>query len=326
MAAGDLTFEGTATADVPTAEENAAATRAALLDLLDAPVSSRASAANYTAARAALLDHLVRDVPDVSALAAAADVATLVARLTVARAAALDLLDVAVSTRAEPGDIPPAPDLSLLDAPVSSRAVPADVAAARDAVLAAVLTRLAASDYDPVVVADVAAAVWDELIAGHDAPGSAGAAQLDSGGAADPLTKNVPADYLPGMAGHALGRLRGEPLIVRSPVASDGKVELVQGDDYAAADARELVFTGGPWPGVEPGDPVRLTIAPYRGGAGLSTDGEIAAAPGAVATVELTAEQTRSLVVGDHHFAVDATSDGRRITLQVGNLAVVRGR
>lgn len=136
MAAGDLTFEGTATVDVPTAAEVAAAVAAdARLAHLDADVSSRAAAASWTPTRAALLDHLVRDVPDVSALSSQATVDVLGTRLTGTRAAALDRLDVPVSSRAAPSDIPEAPDLTNLDAAVSSRAAAASWTPARAALL-----------------------------------------------------------------------------------------------------------------------------------------------------------------------------------------------
>jgi hypothetical protein len=89
------------------------AARAALLDYLDAAISSRAAAADYTAARAAKLDNLDATI---SSRASATD-------YTAARAALLDKLDALVSSRASAADYTTerAAKLDNLDAAISSR-------------------------------------------------------------------------------------------------------------------------------------------------------------------------------------------------------------
>lgn len=53
--------------------------------------------------------------------------------------------------------------------------------------------------------ADVADAVWDELLSGHAISGSAGAGLASAGAAGDPLANNVPGSYAAGTAGYLLG-------------------------------------------------------------------------------------------------------------------------
>lgn len=68
--------------------------------------------------------------------------------------------------------------------------------------------------------ASVADAVWDEVIAGHLAAGSTGAALNASGGAADPLLNSVPGAYAAGTAGYIIGSLTsGVVLSIPSPVS-----------------------------------------------------------------------------------------------------------
>ena len=54
-------------------------------------------------------------------------------------------------------------------------------------------------------VAEIADAVWDELLAGHAISGSAGEALAASGAAGDPWTSNIPASYAAGTAGFIIG-------------------------------------------------------------------------------------------------------------------------
>jgi hypothetical protein len=114
-----------------------------LKDYLDAAVSSRAAAATYTAARAALLDYLDAAI---SSRAAAAD-------YTAARAAKLDNLNATISSRASATDYTAARAALLdnLDALVSSRASATDYTAARAAKLdnlnATISSRPSGTDY-----------------------------------------------------------------------------------------------------------------------------------------------------------------------------------
>ena len=77
--------------------------------------------------RVSQIRFIARTVPTLADFRA--DLTTLQGRLTAARAALLDNLDAAVSTRAVPADIPAAPDLSNLDVAVSTRLAAADYSA-----------------------------------------------------------------------------------------------------------------------------------------------------------------------------------------------------
>lgn len=93
---------------------------------------------------------VVSSVTALGSPAQATDVATLLARLTSARAAALDLLDVAVSTRASAASYTAARAalLDRLDVLLSSRAAVTDIASALNATLAAVASRAAQTSVD----------------------------------------------------------------------------------------------------------------------------------------------------------------------------------
>ena len=96
---------------------------------LDAAISTRLASDDLRINKLANMDAAV------STRASAADVQTLLARLTAARAALIDRLDAAVSSRATPADVPAAPDVSALarlDVAVSTRAQPSDIPAAPD--------------------------------------------------------------------------------------------------------------------------------------------------------------------------------------------------
>jgi hypothetical protein len=121
-------------------------------------------------------------------------------------------------------------------------------------------------------VENIADQVWDEALAAHVAAGTAAQFLNAAGGAADPLLNAVPGAYLSGTAGFALGRIGTADITVQSPVAVDGTtLELVRGDDYLAAQGRQLTFTSTTWPNLT-GATIRLTIRRRREAFGSGSD------------------------------------------------------
>jgi len=166
--------------------------------------------------------------------------------------------------------------------------------------------------------ASVSDAVWDELLSGHVVAGSAGAYLAASGAGGDPLLNTVPGSYPSGSAGDALGRIGSGQITTVSPVAQDGAVETVQGDDYDNTHGRALDWTddSAAWPEL-----TSATIAVVIGRA-LELVGSVVTATGASkkVRVELTDVQSAAIRVGVHRFQVIATlSDDDVITLVEAN-------
>ena len=165
---------------------------------------------------------------------------------------------------------------------------------------------------------DIADAVWDELLSGHVVAGSAGEALAASGSSSDPLLNTVPGSYPSGSAGDALGRIGSGQITTVSPVAQDGDVETIQGDDYDNAHGRAIDWTdvSAAWPEL-----TSATIAVVIGRA-LELVGSVVTATGASkkVRVELTDVQSAAIRVGVHRFQVIATlSDDDVITLVEAN-------
>lgn len=168
--------------------------------------------------------------------------------------------------------------------------------------------------------ADIADAVWDEALAGHAAAGSSGAALSAAGGAADPLLNLVPGAYASGTAGAALGRIASAQVVVSSPVANTGVITVYRGDDYAAADGRSIDITdsGGTWPD--------LAGATVMFKAGTLTRAMTVVTPtgaGKKIRLELTAVETLALAMATYNYQADAVlTNGHTVTLVDSNLIV----
>jgi len=112
------------------------------------------------------------------------------------------------------------------------------------------------------------------------------------------------------------------------PVVANGNVTLLQGDDYANADGRALVFTedGAGWPTLTSAT-VRLKSRHKHGmGQNLDVIGTVVTATGTSKSVrfDLTTAQTGALGPRDHHFDIEATlTTSRVVTLHRGNLFVL---
>jgi hypothetical protein len=110
----------------------------------------------------------------------------------------------------------------------------------------------------------------------------------------------------------------------------DKDLSIVQGDDYAAADGRALLFTsaGENWPDLASATLALKFIEPVAETAALS----VTATRTVVGSVQhitapLTAAQTQPLSAGTnvYDYALQATLSGRRITLKTGKVTVVGG-
>jgi hypothetical protein len=132
--------------------------------------------------------------------------------------------------------------------------------------------------------------VWDEALAGHATSGSAGA---------------------------ALGRIGSNTITIVSPVADDGAISLIYGDDYLAANGRALDFTGTTWP-----DITTATIAlKVQAATALSFTGSVLSA--ASCRVALSAANVASIGVGVWAYDLEATIGTYIITLAQDYLTVV---
>ncbi len=110
---------------------------------------------------------------------------------------------------------------------------------------------------------------------------------------------------------------------VVSPVAANGKLKIVRGDDYAAADGRALEWTG-TWPDLTG---ATITFSARRTGSDpIVLAGEVVTpvAPGQRVRLELLASDTDDAEPGDWDYDVEATlTSGRIVTLALDRLEIV---
>jgi hypothetical protein len=151
------------------------------------------------------------------------------------------------------------------------------------------------------------------------------------GGGGDPLASAVPGSYAPGTAGYRLGQIGAAEVTVTSPIAADGALTLVAGDDYSAADGRaiQIANTAGTWPNLT-GASVNLT-AIRNGTTILSFSGSIVTPTGSQLVTFAPARESLptpsdAAESWEYLYGVQATlASGRRVTLQTGRLTLIRG-
>jgi hypothetical protein len=192
---------------------------------------------------------------------------------------------------------------------------------------------------EPPTVGAVADQVWDELLLGHAGAGSAGATLSTAGAAADPLLNVVPGAYAAGTAGYALGKIgTGQVSVVQAVSADGAMLVLVRGDDYATEVGRSIVFSSSDWPDLTAATVIRMSVRRSARVAlgGLQDDAllfshddtalsrVVGAAPQSI-TFDLPASKTARLNPGlrSGKFDVQATIDGKIVTLIAGNVTVV---
>lgn len=188
-----------------------------------------------------------------------------------------------------------------------------------------VSSRLASASYtapDNTTLAHVATAL--ELNAGNYrfTVAALANAPLGGGAGADPWATAQPGAYavstFGGLVATKLGLLTSGAGRAVGPVSpATGEIALVRGDDYLAADGRELSWAApaSGWPGLA-GASVTLSLGPLPPVPALAV--------GPPVTFELTHAQTTALPPGPVAYAVRAAlADGSAVTLALGHCRVV---
>lgn len=166
------------------------------------------------------------------------------------------------------------------DATVDQKEIPSLWAVGRAGVEnldAAISTR---NSTTPPTAAAIADAVLDEALADHVGVGSAGkklgditASPPTAAAIADAVCDEALADHnTTGSVGAALGRIGTAEVITSAPVASDGEIDLVRGDDYLIDDGRELTFSSTTWPDLTDATDIVLTVRRRREAFGSGSD------------------------------------------------------
>ncbi len=124
-------------------------------------------------------------------------------------------------------------------------------------------------------------------------------------------------------AGAVIAALGTAPAVtVVSPIAADGSISIIRGNDYRSADARAFTFTFSGIPSLI-GATVSLAFFDSLSGAVTTFSGTVASSTSI--TIELTAAQTSALAAGDPAYTYDVTAtftDAHTATLQRGLVTV----
>lgn len=175
--------------------------------------------------------------------------------------------------------------------------------------------------------ASIADAVWDEVLSGHLTAGSTGYALNAAGSAGDPWSTSLPGSYTGTTAGFIIGTMRAATFAVQFPIISDdNSFEMVIGDDYYAADGRNLSFSIGATPSLS-GATVRFKIQLTEDDAGYttsntytSTTGTVSGSSTQVMSFDVPGTTTDDMSEGWHDYEVEATLSSGHVT------TLVRGR
>jgi hypothetical protein len=138
------------------------------------------------------------------------------------------------------------------------------------------------------------------------------------GDIADPLLVDTPGDYPVGSAGWRIGKIGTAEVTVISPLSGDSALELVKGDSYTQAFARQLEWQSDDWP-VLSGTDLDATVEFDDGRVIVTAD--IAAVDRV--TAELTSADTNSLGEGIYDYSVVVSSGEERMTLVRGKCTVI---
>lgn len=171
--------------------------------------------------------------------------------------------------------------------------------------------------------AQIADAVWDEAMAGHLTAGSTGLKLNSAAAAGDPLENDVPGSYAAGTAGYVLGTIGAGDITMTNPVVdSDNNFTIIKGDDYYAADAREVEWTSASWPSL-----TSATIY-FKAMAGIfeyqTTTGTASGSGTQVVTVNIPTSFTSNLLAGEYQYDLEAVlSNGHIVTLAQGTMTIL---
>lgn len=111
---------------------------------------------------------------------------------------------------------------------------------------------------------------------------------------------------------------------ISNPIAADGTVSVVRGDDYNAADGRKLVWTdnGNVWPDLT-GASIKVTVRDLNDQQLVQLTGAVDVATGSPKKVSAQPTATDlAIAVGHHKYDVEATISTRKVTLLRGTWRV----
>ena len=264
----------------------------------------------------------------------AAKTAASSADYTAARAAKLDNLDAAVTSRLAGATYSAPPTTAAIVTAMDATSADLDTLIGNLGTLLARLTVTRAGNLDnltttPLTATQTANAVLDGAAANHNLPNTVGAKINLAGSAADPLL-NDPATYPQGTAGAALNALTRGVIQVVAPVSEDGLTigPLVAGDDYAAVDgaALEWTFPTSFKPVSVSGATVTFRVQ-HPDGVLSKTGALVSATTPIVVRVELASADTVTIPPGDYPFSLRVILSGseRRRTFVREGILKLRG-
>lgn len=172
--------------------------------------------------------------------------------------------------------------------------------------------------------ADIADAVWTEMIVDHSGVSGSTAEQLAAAGASgDPWETALPGSYAAGKAGYIIGNLvstlSAGGVTIESPVMDSGELQIVIGDDYLNDNGRAISFTYSGKPSFTDGTP---TLILTQGGVTVTKEGTVVSST-QIRFDLLTTETDDFAVPGQGGFATwIELSDGSKVTLQIGKMFV----
>lgn len=203
---------------------------------------------------------------------------------------------------------------------------------------------------EPPTVGAVADAVWDETLADHVAAGSTGKKLTDvtaslsaaptAAAIADAVWDELSADHVTAATtGYKLSLIGSASVTISAPVASDGTLTLVRGDDYAFARSRHLTVSSTSWPDLSAASlvtSVTMTVRRRKEAFGTGSDGVLFTATDRAASrvwgsgtqtvvFELTDTNTLTLLPGTSTGKYDievVLSTGEILTLATGTVTV----
>lgn len=117
----------------------------------------------------------------------------------------------------------------------------------------------------------------------------------------------------------------GGTITVVNAVGSDGDISIIRGDDYLAADGRDLQWADGSWPDLT-GASIVFTSRSGDDALGVSKAGAVItpSGTGKRIRVELTAAETSAHLTENYKFDIRATlADGHKVTLVQARMTVM---
>ena len=189
---------------------------------------------------------------------------------------------------------------------------------------------------------DPATLVLDVAASSHNTAGTIGAKinSISGGSGGDPWATILPGSYTGQQAGAILVTIQnnvtgllGAQITYVGPVAPNGNVTVIRGDDYKQIDGRALTFVNpaGSWPTLT-GTVVMTVISlptvvnsPVQALIVQNGVVDVPSGPGQKIHFELTKTQT-TMAVGNFFYAITTVlADGDTVTLETGTFAVAQG-